>query len=260
MKINLKEKKLKEIDNEIMQDLLSEYDQKEIDLKNNNFYQENIKLLNLLKIEDIDNNNFKINYPEIIFPDEVDINIIFIPDILKEEVLNYTNVQYEEKDKVLGAALISTGEGLIEEFNTYSAKEFSIIIFCEKNEEIKKQIDMELYPEQYVYKLMNTLTHEICHHLLFLESSGGLSPNEVEIWSDMGVFDNNVDDCVYGKNHDVYEEFYINNPHKEQEIIMETIVENNGLDLLDKVKINLFELTESLTKNRSDKKIRNVLR
>lgn len=260
MKINLKEKKLKEIDNEIMQDLLSEYDQKEIDLKNNNFYQENIKLLNLLKIEEIDNNNFKINYPEIIFPDEVDINIIFIPDILKEEVLNYTNVQYGEKDKVLGAALISTGEGLIEEFNTYSAKEFSIIIFCEKNEEIKKQIDMELYPEQYVYKLMNTLTHEICHHLLFLESSGGLSPNEVEIWSDMGVFDNNVDDCVYGKNHDVYEEFYINNPHKEQEIIMETIVENNGLDLLDKVKINLFELTESLTKNRSDKKIRNVLR
>lgn len=166
----------------------------------------------------------------------------------------------DEDQGLLGVALVSTCEGLFEEFNSYSAKEFSILVFCEENEELKKQINMELYPEEYVYKLMNTLTHEIWHHLLFLESSGGLSPNEVEIWSDMEVFDNNVNDCVYGKNHDVYEDLYINNPDKEEYIIMETIVENNGLDLLDTAKLNYRDLVKKFTENKKDKKIKNVFK
>lgn len=260
MKINLKERKLEEVNTESMKDLLSEYNKEQIDLKDNIFYQQNKKLLNLLRIEDIDNSMFKENYPDISFPEKVDINVIFIPDILKEEVLGYVNVDINEDQDLLGVALISACEGLFEEYNSYSAKEFSIIVFCEENEKLKKQINMELYPEEYVYKLMNTLTHEIWHHLLFLESSGGLSPNEVEIWSDMEVFDNNIDDCIYGKNNDLYEDFYISNPDKEQYVIMETIVENNGLELLDTAKLNFYDLVKSFTENKKDKKVRNILK
>lgn len=48
----------------------------------------------------------------------------------------------------------------------------------------------------------------------------------------------------------MYEDLYINNPDKEEYIIMETIVENNGLDLLDTAKLNYRDLVKKFTENK----------
>ena len=71
---------------------------------------------------------------------------------------------------------------------------------------------------------------------MFLESSGGQTPHEVDMNFEAGIFDNDVTDCILGINHQKYEELFFDCDDTNE--IMETIVENKGFGLLNKIRFS----------------------
>ena len=231
MLIKFKESKIEEIGFS-MTDLIEENETNPTEeLKDNLFYQKNLEILNAIEPLIIAN-PWKEHYPEIEFRENVEVEVIFAPESLKEDIQNSFDIG---KD-LLGLAAFTHGEMLLGE-QMYNDK-FQVIVFCPSNEDLK--VSLESAPEKsrndYLYSLLNTLTHELSHVTLFLESSGGQTPHEVDMNFEAGIFDNDVTDCILGINHQKYEELFFDCDDTNE--IMETIVENKGFGLLNKIRFS----------------------
>lgn len=231
MLIKFKESKIEEIGFS-MTDLIEENETNPTEeLKDNLFYQKNLEILNAIEPLIIAN-PWKEHYPEIEFRENVEVEVIFAPESLKEDIQNSFDIG---KD-LLGLAAFTHGEMLLGE-QMYNDK-FQVIVFCPSNKDLK--VSLESVPEElridYLYSLLNTLTHELSHITLFLESSGGQTPHEVDMNFEAGIFDNDVTDCILGINHQKYEELFFDCDDTNE--IMETIVENKGFGLLNKIRFS----------------------
>lgn len=250
MLIKFKESKIENIGFG-MTDLIEENDSNPTsELKDNLFYKKNIEILNAIEPLIIAN-PWKEYYPEIEFREDIEVEVIFAPESLKEDIQNSFDIG---KD-LLGLAAFTHGEMLLGE-QMYNDK-FQVIIFCPSNEDLK--ISLESVPEEsrsdYLYSLLNTLTHELSHITLFLESSGGQTPHEVDMNFDAGFFDNDVTDCILGINHKKYEELFFDCDDTNE--VMENIVENKGFGLLNKIRFSNNKVLDlkSFEKNIIDFKI-----
>ena len=250
MLIKFKESKIEEIGFS-MTDLIEENETNPTEeLKYNLFYQKNLEILNAIELLIIAN-PWKEHYPEIEFRENVEVEVIFAPESLKEDIQNSFDIG---KD-LLGLAAFTHGEMLLGE-QMYNNK-FQVIVFCPSNKDLK--VSLESVPEEsrsdYLYSLLNTLTHELSHITLFLESSGGQTPHEVDMNFEAGIFDNDVTDCILGINHEKYEELFFDCDDTNE--IMETIVENKGFGLLNRIKFSNNKILDlkSFEKNIIDFKI-----
>ena len=250
MLIKFKESKIEEIGFS-MTDLIEENETNPTEeLKDNLFYQKNLEILNAIEPLIIAN-PWKEHYPEIEFRENVEVEVIFAPESLKEDIQNSFDIG---KD-LLGLAAFTHGEMLLGE-QMYNDK-FQVIVFCPSNKDLK--VSLESVPEElridYLYSLLNTLTHELSHITLFLESSGGQTPHEVDMNFEAGIFDNDVTDCILGINHQKYEELFFDCDDTNE--IMETIVENKGFGLLNKIRFSNNKVLDlkSFEKNIIDFKI-----
>ena len=65
-----------------------------------------------------------------------------------------------------------------------------VIVFCPSNEDLVNLVaEMSEYYDDsdlLMKKILNTVTHEICHEVLFLQSSGGLSAVNIDVLYDNG--------------------------------------------------------------------------
>ena len=64
---------------------------------------------------------------------------------------------------------------------------------------------------------MATVTHEIKHALVFIESSGGLTPHQVDIAYISDEFDNDISDCVSGCNLERLEDYFFTDGYANKE-------------------------------------------
>lgn len=211
----------------------------EEELQNNIFYKKNMELLSAIPPIKLDN-TLKNHYPEISFRDNIDIDVIFAPESLKEDIQGCFDIGVD----ALGIAAFTHGDMLLGE-KMYNDK-FQVIIFCPSNESLKEDLNNqeESYKEDYLYSLLNTLPHELSHITHFLESSGGLTPEEVDINFECGEFDNDVTDCILGINHDKYEEMFFD--CDDTNMVMEEIIEEKGFILLDKLNVDLEDFEEEI--------------
>jgi len=211
----------------------------EEELKDNIFYKKNIELLSKIKPIQLDN-SFKNYYPDISFKDNAEIDVIFAPESLKDDIQGCFDTGVD----ALGIAAFTHGDMLLGE-KMYNDK-FQVIIFCPTNESLKEDLNNqeESYKEDYLYSLLNTLPHELSHITHFLESSGGLTPEEVDINFECGGFDNDVTDCILGINHEKYEEMFFD--CEDTNMIMEEIIEEKGFILLDRLNVNLEDFEQEI--------------
>lgn len=211
----------------------------EEELKDNIFYKKNIELLSKINPIQLDN-SFKNYYPDISFRDNAEIDVIFAPESLKDDIQGCFDTGVD----ALGIAAFTHGDMLLGE-KMYNDK-FQVIIFCPTNESLKEDLNNqeESYKEDYLYSLLNTLPHELSHITHFLESSGGLTPEEVDINFECGGFDNDVTDCILGINHEKYEEMFFD--CEDTNMIMEEIIEEKGFILLDRLNVNLEDFEQEI--------------
>lgn len=230
MIIKLTERKLEDIDGVISEIMEEENISAMEELRDNIFYSKNLELMKLLP-EIVLDGPIKENFKDIdINSEDIEIEVIFIPESLKEYVSGSFNVS-----DALGLAAFTQGDLLFGE-KFYNDK-FQVVVFCPTNQDLKEKLDylLEIEKEDYLHLLLNTLPHEISHITLFLESSGGQTPEEVDINFDSGLFKYNVDDCILGEDHPKYKKLFSGQYDKNQ--VMENLVEKKGLNLLEKLNL-----------------------
>lgn len=213
-------------------------------------YRELVETLNEKNFE-IDN-NISEAYPNIKFPEEVEIKIFLID---KKEVFAQF-FDSTECNTTLGVFRITNGNGLFG--NDNYTDDFSILVdssmdnFNKLYNMAKPNLPKKIFFENYLI----TLTHEISHALEFLENGGGLTPHQVELEFDKGNFDYTVEECAIGYNFPKYYDDYLGLDNERDEItiikIMEERVEAKGIQLFKelnypKEKINkLFKQKRSM--------------
>lgn len=232
------------------------------ELKEYDFKEEN-KLVNLFEyITDKLNeknifieNQYKENYKEIDFPEEVTIKILLIDN---NKIFNHF---FEESiaEKTFGLFNISNGDGVFGE--SYLADEFIVLVNASLNDFNKFYIENKNYfsnKEEYLNKYLVTLTHEVHHALEFIENSGGLTPLEVENFFDEGIFDYDNYSCQTGYGLPAYFEEY-EDITDEDEIyeLTELRVENKGRELLKEIEISP-NLLKDFFKNNNKNNLKNT--
>lgn len=183
------------------------------------------------------------------FPTEVTINVNFVSPNQKDELCSYFGF---DEDKTLGFYAVSTGDGFLDE--KYHVDSFEVFIFCPSNEEYYKIINEDNYSisgiECSLFSCLATVTHEIKHALVFIESSGGLTPHQIDIAYISDEFDNDISDCVSGCNLERLEDYFYTdgyaNKDKSYNQINEEIVEEEGRELLGSIKIDLERMVEDV--------------
>lgn len=184
------------------------------------------------------------------FPQEISINVNFVSPNQKEDLCSYFGF---DSEKTLGFYATSTGDGFLDE--KYYVDSFEVFVFCPDNdayfEMVKKNNEYNHEDsDESLFRCLTTLTHELKHALVFIESSGGLTPHEVDNLCMNGEFDSDIFDCVSGCNLERLEdEFYFDGraytdiTHQE---INEMVVEEEGREVLSKLDINFKEMAREL--------------
>lgn len=191
--------------------------------------------------------NFKEKYPNIDFPECVEIKILMVDN---NQIFKY----YFDDDAAgttLGFFNLTNSKNILGTTNV--PNDFIIVVeadvkgvdfiynkFAEQLNETKPEI---------LSRYLITLTHEICHALEFIENSGGLTPLQVETLFEKDLFEYDVDSCATGFSHPKYQkEFKGVDYEDDQRIydIMEDRVEIKGRKLYQKLNVSTDELTHVL--------------
>lgn len=209
-----------------------------------------------LMIEKLNDLNIQVNNEYNIygikFPENVDINIIFVNG---SEAFNHYFEQ-DVSEKTFGVFNISNGDGLLGE--EYLAKDFSVLVDASYESFINTYKKFsENNKEDFISRYLVTLTHEINHALEFIENSGGLTPYQVEDYFDAGLFDYTVDDCCTGYGLPKYFDDF-DGIDNEDEIyqIMEERVENKGRYMFEFLDIPLEKIKSLIPKEENKNKIK----
>lgn len=218
-------------------------------LDDNLFYGHAFEVVEKLKDKiDLSVDNLTSCY-DLDFPNEVTISVNFVSPNQKDELCSYFGF---EGNQTLGFYATSTGDGFLDE--KYHVDSFEVFVFCPSNEEYFKIVNDNNYSidsmESSLFSALATVTHEIKHALVFIESSGGLTPHQIDIAYISDEFDNDISDCVSGCNLERLEDYFYTdgyaNKDKSYNQINEEIVEREGRDLLATIKIDLEEMVEDV--------------
>lgn len=213
MKVTLRSKKLQESGFEYIEEVLEEHclEFGELEkLEDNSFYKIYNDLLS--EIEKECNDYLKkysyitdaliSAYPNIKFPEEKEIIIYFVQeDLYKKTISLYYSNSDNDLSNSLGLMAITGGEGITKPVETFFNEEFVVLVTIPENkkiEEIKEISDKSIAVSRLI-SVINTLTHELNHVLLFMLNSAGLTPSEIDILSDSGEYDMYVIDCILGE-------------------------------------------------------------
>lgn len=242
IKIDFKEKDLLEVLN--INNFEIEIADVLLNFKDNFFLNINQNILKQINEKNIHFENCFAGYYNIDFPEKINFEVIFVPEILKEEIVNSFELNNADP---LGFHAITTGEGLIKQESYYNGK-FQTFVFCPTNEQYFEDVLNSENPLNYLNSSLNTLTHEIVHMIIFAKSSGGLSPRDIDALYETSEFDNDIHDCALGCNLEEYEDFYIGSSdcslsHND---ILERIVEEEGFLMLQGIDLNLDNLLEKI--------------
>lgn len=205
----------------------------------------------------IDNNSIKKEFPDIDFPDEQEVNIIFkkrdkqmLEDLeLPESTLGAFIIT--DPDNILGSNINGTEGG-----HKDHPDSFNIIIFVDDKEmdfyvehnvflDHKVGMDIGLSRDMHLESFCNTLTHELEHAIEFMENSGGLPISEVSKLNEAGKFDYDVFSCMTGYGSNACADDY---KKIDEEMI------KNDLQLIQ-VEDDILDITEDRVENNSMKKI-----
>ena len=177
-------------------------------------------------------NNEKI-FPEIVFPDKVNISIMLTTD---NELLS--NFDTHNGTDVLGIQALTTGNGLLGETHYMENHVVIIEIDEEKYNRLKKETFMK--EADFLRSYLTTVTHELSHVFEFIENGGGLSPREVDNLYESGDIDYDLFACSTGilflsLNEDGNNGF----SYDPDDIcdLMEERVELKGIKMLDKLDV-----------------------
>lgn len=203
-------------------------------LDGNVFYKQNLQILE--RINSL--GGFKIDvshltpFYNLIFPQEVLINVNFVSSNQKSILCEVFDI---DDNSALGLHAITAGDGFLAEENYLNS--FEVFIFCPENEDyydmVRKYAEQNYsFIEDGMSFYLSTLTHEVHHALIFLESSGGLTPKEVDIAYESGDFDNSTGDCSSGCNLPRIEHLFSYDLSQGQSPIEinERIVEHDGCE------------------------------
>lgn len=221
-------------------------------LDNNLFFNHSLQVIEKLK----DKLNLSVealtSCYELDFPDEVTINVNFVSPNQKDELCSIFGFN---ESNTLGFYATSTGDGFLDE--KYYVDSFEIFIFCPSNKEyfemVKSNNNSNLESMgASVFSCLTTITHELKHALVFIESSGGLTPHQIDNVSMSGDFDNDIFDCLSGCNLERLEDHFYYNGRAYADIskqdINEEIVEQEGRELLDSLDIDFESIADELEK------------
>lgn len=218
-------------------------------LNNNLFFKHSLQVVEKLKDQlDLSVEALTMCY-ELDFPDEVTINVNFVSPNQKNELCSYFGF---DDNKTLGFYAVTTGDGFLDE--KYHVDSFEVFIFCPSNEEYYNIINDNNYSidsiESSLFSCLATVTHEIKHALVFIESSGGLTPHQIDMAYMSDEFDNDISDCVSGCNLERLEDYFFTdgytNKEKSYNQINEEVVEKEGRELLDSINIDLEKMVEDV--------------
>lgn len=212
------------------------------------FYRVLIDRLNDLNIQLPQ--NLKEKYPNLNFPESVDIKILMVDNnqIFKDyfdddaagTTLGFFNLTNSKN--ILGTTDISNEFIVVVEADL---KGFDFIYnkFAAKLNETKPEI---------LSRYLITLTHELCHALEFIENSGGLTPLAVETLFEQDLFEYDVDSCATGFYHDKYKKEFAGVAYEDDQRIyeiMEDRVEIKGRKLYQKLNVSNEELVAVLNQS-----------
>lgn len=221
------------------------------DIKNYKSYQSYQKMLVELEIKfqkEID--RFNLNdihdvYSDLIFPKDLNIEIFFVDKEYFNKTLILDFFDGSMSSELLGCAVLSGGLNIIRSDECFMNDKFQVIVCCQNDQEFNDEIK-----KSGLFSTLNTLTHEIFHHILFLRTSGGMTPHEVDCSVDSGLFDFNVFECSIGATHIVDDGFetesFLYLDLGKQSDIMEEYIEHKSylltqsLECLNSISFNEF--------------------
>ncbi len=222
-------------------------------LNNNLFFKHSLQVVEKLKDQlDLSVEALTRCY-ELDFPDEVTINVNFVSPNQKNELCSYFGF---DDNKTLGFYAVTTGDGFLDE--KYYLDRFEVFIFGPSNKEYFEIVEdnnnnsnLESMGSS-LFSYLTTVTHEIKHALVFIESSGGLTPHQIDIVYTSGEFDNDIYDCLSGCNLERLEDYfyyngcaYVDISHQD---INEEIVEHEGREILSSLDIDFENMANELEK------------
>lgn len=202
------------------------------DLRDNLFYQHNLKLLGHIEnncgvLIDTDE---ALGCSDLVMREQVEITVNFVSEHQKNTLCEI----FYFDGNALGFFPTSSGDGFLTQDEYMNS--FEVFVFCPSNEEYynlvrKHSEDHYVFIEDAMEQFLSTLTHEICHALIFIESSGGLTPKEIDVAYDAGEYPYSVGDCASGcglsRLQESFNQGYMRQQHDIE--INENIVEEEGL-------------------------------
>lgn len=215
------------------------------DLEGNLFYQHNLKVLD--QIEKI--GGIFVDTAEatgcsaLTVKDSVEITVNFVSEHQKGTLCEI----FYFDGNTLGFFPTSSGDGFMTQDEYMDS--FEVFVFCPSNEEYYNLVrrhseDHYVFIEDAMEQFLSTLTHEICHALIFIESSGGLTPKEIDVAYDAGEYPHSVGACASGcglsRLQEVFNHGYMCQKHDIE--INENIVEEEGLVLFKRLSVDIEAL------------------
>lgn len=263
MKINIKELTYQQFP-PLLREFLNEelgYVYNPTDKEENYFLKLSHKVLEKIPNISLNMNELKTiedEHPNIEFPKKATIEVLFLPEHYGQQLANSFNIKNGETNQILGFAAFSNGDGLLAE--GYLNTKNQVFAFYPDNAKFTNNLnylkDFFDNEEEAIKKIINTLTHEISHQILFLETSLGLSPSDVDILFDSGEFNYSLEDCISGTQNSKYYLYFKDNEcgsTEEDYEIMEEIVEQMGMNLLSQSQLNFMQEYKALLPLKSTK-------
>jgi len=217
----------------------------EADLKDNLFYQHNLTLLE--RIEKIGgifvDTSEASGCSALTVKDSVEITVNFVSEPQKSTLCEI----FYFDGNALGFFPTSSGDGFLAQSEFMDS--FEVFVFCPSNEEYYNLVrrhseDHYVFIEDAMEQFLSTLTHEICHALIFIESSGGLTPKEIDVAYDAGEYPYSVGACASGcglsRLQEIFNHGYMRQQHDIE--INENIVEEEGLVLFKRLSVDIEAL------------------
>lgn len=247
MKVSLLSHKLQnsgfEVIDEVVSDHIEEFGDLE-DLEDNIVYQIYQKLLPEIEVECNKHlekyrymfESLEKEHSDLSFPKEAPIHIYFVQqDFYQKTLSHYYSNNHQDLSCTLGLMSTTGGEGITKSMETFFEDKFTLVVTVPKNEDIE-DLKGDIYGVLDLVSILNTLTHELNHALLFIINSGGLTPEDVDVLYESDEFDLNVADCMRGEmflrdevkelNGECFDDI------EDPDALMEFYVENVGLDFI----------------------------
>lgn len=215
------------------------------DLIDNLFYKHNLKLL-----EHIENNGGILidateasGCSDLVMREQVEITVNFVSEHQKGTLCEI----FYFDGNALGFFPTSSGDGFLTQDEYMN--NFEVFVFCPSNDEYYSLVrrhseDHYVFIEDAMEQFLSTLTHEICHALIFIECSGGLTPKEIDVAYDAEEYPYSVGDCASGCNlsrlQESFNQGYMRQQHDIE--INENIVEEEGLVFFNRLGVDIEAL------------------